>query len=562
MTIQLNALPSGSVHPTYLEIVSDLVLYRDTMEGGDDYIETYLKKYSSFETEEDYSARKAITYNPACAKSAVNEVIQAIFNRLVDVSRTGGGESYTKRMDVNVDNRYSSMTNFVGKVILPELLTAGRVGVCVDKSRTTGTTYAESRTIHPYLYIYKSEQITNWKYSVDNVLEKIKLEETYFKEDKDGFPFDSATRVKIYELVGGRVKVTVEDEEPYYLNLTAIPVVIISIGDSILKDVAQHQVALLNMASTDVFYAHKANFPFYTEQYSAVSDIQGKVVNKLTSGDGTAATGASADTSQHAVGITRGRRYGKDLERPGFIHPSPEPLYASMEKQKEISEQIRSLLHLAVSNVPSKSADAKGLDRQGLEAGLANIAQELCRGEQYIAEIWAQYQSDPAATVSYPVNYSIQTDSERRTEGKELVEILPKVPSKTFQQAVCMRVADLIVGQYVSNEEYAAMMREIESAEVIVTDHEILRLDHEAGLIDTETASKACGYPEGTVEKAKKDHADRLARVAIAQSKGMGASAARGVDTSDHSDAKAEKTESQAADKNPDAGGKQVRGEE
>lgn len=556
-------LPQG-YHPTYLGIIEYLSLYRDTMEGGDAYIENYLKKYSDFETTSDFSARKDLTYIPAVVKSAVREVIQAIFNRLVDVSRVGGGKSYTDAVEVNIDNKNNSMTNFIGQIVLPELLTAGRVGVFIDKPKDIGSTYADSKNVKPYIYIYYSEQIVNWKYSVDNILTKIKLEECYFKDDVDGFPSETATRTKILELIGAgddtRVKVTVEDEEPFFLDLKRIPFVIIDIGESLLKDVARHQIALLNMASTDVFYAHKANFPFYTEQYSAVSDIQSKVVNKLTTSDGTPADGTPATSAQSAVGITRGRRYGKDLERPGFIHPSPEPLYASIKKQEEITDQVRALLHLAVANVPSRSADAKGLDRQGLEAGLANIAQELRRGEQYIADIWAMYEDDTAATVTYPINYTIQTDEERRSEAKELIELLPKVPSKTFQKAVCMRVADLVVGQTVSNESYKEIANEIQEAEIIVTDPEILRLDHEAGLVDTETASRARNYPEGSVEQAKKDHADRLARVAIAQSKG--AAAARGVDTSDHTDAREEKTSSQSADTNPDAGGKQTRGAE
>jgi hypothetical protein len=566
MAITLGPIPTGPVHPNYLTLIDELQLYRYTMEGGKEYINLYLEKYSDFETAQDYTARKNLTYNPACAKTAVKEVIQSIFNRLVDVSREGGGQNYSIAMEKNVDNRLSSMTNFMGQTVLPELLTAGRVGVFIDKPKSVGNTYAESKTVSPYLYIYKSEQIINWNYSIDNVLERIKLEECYFKTDEEGFPSVTSTRTKtlILEGVGtdARVKVVVQDEEPYYLSLPRIPFVILDIGESLLKDVAGHQIALLNMASTDVFYAHKANFPFYTEQYSAVSDIQGKVVQKLTAGDGTAAPGTSTDSTQHAVGITRGRRYGKDLERPGFISPSTDPLLASMAKQEKIEDQIRVLLHLAVSNVPSKSADSKGLDRQGLEAGLANIAQELRRGEQYIAEVWANYQSDPAATVTYPINYSIQTDAERREEANDLIAILPKIPSKTYQQAVCMRIANLIVGNQVSNNSYEKIAEEILSAEIIVTDPEILRLDLEAGLVDTETASQARGYPKGSVEKAKKDHADRLARVAIAQTKGMGASAARGVDTSDHTDAREEKVHSQSADTNPDAGSKRVRGEE
>ena len=50
------------------------------------------------------------------------------------------------------------------------------------------------------------------------------------------------------------------------LELTRIPFVLLDIGDSMIKDVVNHQIALLNLGSGDVNYALKANFPFYVEQ--------------------------------------------------------------------------------------------------------------------------------------------------------------------------------------------------------------------------------------------------------------------------------------------------------
>ncbi len=61
------------------------------------------------------------------------------------------------------------------------------------------------------------------------------------------------------------------------------------------------------------------------------------------------------------------------------------------------------------------------------------------------------------------------------------------------------------------------MHAEIDQAEVLVTDHETIREDHKEGLVSSETASLAMGYPKGDVEKAKTDHADRAAAIATAQ---------------------------------------------
>ncbi len=61
------------------------------------------------------------------------------------------------------------------------------------------------------------------------------------------------------------------------------------------------------------------------------------------------------------------------------------------------------------------------------------------------------------------------------------------------------------------------IMSEIDKSDVIYAPPDILQKDLEAGLVGLETASKIRGYPPDEVEKAKKDHADRLARIAQTQ---------------------------------------------
>jgi len=151
------------------------------------------------------------------------------------------------------------------------------------------------------------------------------------------------------------------------------------------------------------------------------------------------------------------------------------------------------------------------------------------------------YEAGEVPTITYPTNYSLKTDKERRTEAQESLELMTVVPSPTYQKAMCREVARIMVGPIVSREEYAEIMEEIDAAPVINTDPEIIREDHEAGFISTELASNVRGYPKGEVDKAKIDHAERAARIAAAQSK-VG-SAARGVDDQDPDPAKSGKEE-------------------
>ena len=105
------------------------------------------------------------------------------------------------------------------------------------------------------------------------------------------------------------------------LELTRIPFVLLDIGDSMIKDVVNHQIALLNLVSSDVNYALKSNFPFYVEQKDQRAG--GQHLKYAVGEDGTATTGgqAGADTDIK-VGTTQGRTYDMKGMNPPCVHQS------------------------------------------------------------------------------------------------------------------------------------------------------------------------------------------------------------------------------------------------
>jgi len=219
-----------------------------------------------------------------------------------------------------------------------------------------------------------------------------------------------------------------------------------------------------------------------------------------------------------------------------------------MEKEDQLKAEIKELIKLTLKNVKSGSSTVE----QNLEGGLTSIGIELETGERNIIAIWAEYEGQESnASVKYPKNFSLQSDSERREEAKQLREFAPTIPSVTFQKAVCKRAAAVLLGTAASSETLKKIDTEIDSAAVIVSDPETIKTDFENGFVSTETASKIRGYPEGEVEQAKKDHAERAARIALAQSEanqgGIAKAEARGVNDlgNDKTSAKNEKTTSQ-----------------
>lgn len=572
-------------HPLYDRNIEDWNLYRLVYEGGSRFINTYLQKFSKLESDPDFETRKSITYNPSYAEAAVNDVKNSIFQRMIDISREGGTQKYQDAVsgkNGGVDLIGSSMNYFIGQKILPEMLTMRKVGVYVDMPPTDGMTLldVEQHGARPYLYIYEAENIQNWiaDYTAEpNEYTCILLREKYNVMHKlHHLPHEIAERYRymyinpetgyvmccFYNMEG----VMVDENgnaisEPIQLNIKKIPFVVFEISKSLLCDAARYQIALLNVESSDIAYVLKANVPLYTEQRDM------RAASPYTKQPGTENTENTSGGSEITTGVTGGRVYAKDMERPGWVHPSSEPLKASMEKQEQMKMGIRQLINLALTTLaPNKqaSAESKSLDNQGLEAGLSCIGLELERGERRIAEFWSMYEGkQDVATIHYPIRYNLKSDDERRAESEQYVKVLPAIASKTYQREVAKCLARSILAYKVAAPIMEKIESEIDTAEIINANPEVINKDVQDGILDKENAAKAKLYPEDAVEKANKEHAERLATIAEHQQKNLGAPGSRGVpDASGNpkKDAKEEKDLSRSKDPAADPASK-VRGE-
>lgn len=156
-------------HPDYIFNEDDWCKWKLAYNGGQPFIDAYLKKLTVRETDEDFALRKSISYCPAASKAAINEIKNSIFQRTIDISRVGGPESYqkaVKALDGGVDLYGSSMNSFIGRYILPELLVMKKVGVYVDMPPISGVTQSDKGNKRPYLYIYSALSIRSWSYSM------------------------------------------------------------------------------------------------------------------------------------------------------------------------------------------------------------------------------------------------------------------------------------------------------------------------------------------------------------------------------------------------------------
>lgn len=585
-------LITSSRHPWYN--VEDLIRFNLTYLGGRQYIDRYLEKFDHREDDEDFKKRRRMTYNPGFAAEGLDEIKNGIFQRMPEITRSGGPASYMKCVsgkDGGVDLLSSSMNTFMGQTVLPELLKFGRTGILVDMpAYEPDTTLAAFKTEpHPYLVSYKAENILNWRLmNLDNemIYTAVLLKECRWEYNDAGLPSHQKDVFRLIQLIpGGGVRIrfyevymdpqtqkTAEKVVAEFLlpKLKRIPFIMLDLGKSILADVADYQSALLNLGSADLMYAILSNFPFYVEGYDPKTE-------NVFGREGAPQTGFDSDgnpviieeateenPAEVSVGNLHGRRFPIGAPAPEFIHPSAEPLRVSMELRKALQDEIRRLLNLSVQGIglARQSAEAQAAGQQGLESGLSAIGIELESAEKVVVALWGMYvdESTEKAVVAYPSTYSLKTDDQRNKEAKEIQELQGAAPSRTYAKEIAKRIVKKLLDGQVPQSTLEKIFSEIDAANYLTGDFQAIASDFEIGIVDSEVAAEARGYDPKRVPIAQAERVKRLADVAAAQMTNVGAAqnAARGGEGG--GDAKGEKTVSQDSDKNP-SGGKKVRGD-
>ena len=532
----------GIRHPDYNEPDSAQQKWRLSYEGGRPFIDAYLTKLSARETETDFQARKATAYCPAFAAAGIDEIKNSIYSRMSDIGRNAGPDSYLSAVqgrNGGVDLAGQGMNAFIGNKVLEELLVMRRVGVLVDNAKDLGLTMLDKGDKHPYLTCYTRENILSWSYYKQGNVKRLKSillsEFVTMEDDAYGLPTMTQCRYRYMTLTGAGVVVKFYNHDgtettQTILGLDQIPFHIIETNRSLMHNVADYQIALLNIESSDISYIMKSNYPFFYEYFDPKSEqVFGKPV-VAPNETGTAAEAKSKDLEVKA-GTSQGRRYASGLQPPGFVNPDPETLTASMRKADQLKADIRKLINLNLQSIGQQrqSSESKQEDRRGLESSLSYIGLLLETAENEIGRIWAKFEgSNKEPTVVYPMDYSLKSDEDRQIEAEALEASWQVVPSLEYKKLLLAQIVKLRAGHLMSPEIYNKIKAEINKAKTLNTDPKEILEDHKAGLVGDETASLARGYSEDEVEKAKKDRAERIKLTMEAQGGPQGDGAARG----------------------------------
>ena len=541
---------SGLRHPEFTAFESRWEKWWLCYEGADAFREEFLQKYSKREETSDFNRRKKLTYIPGHARSSINIIRNALAVQLPDVVRKGS-QSYLDAMARDVDTFQSSMSSFVALKIVPGLLVQGKIYTVVDAPGVAdGTTRAEDDG-RPYIFTVAADDMLSWSYDSDGrvnaalmrLYEDVVDTETglvvgtqlifrYYKLMAAGESFAGDGETVTAGATGGVLVWEVDKDgketaPTVILDLTRVPITEFRAVASLMSEIADHQISMLNLASTDMDFLWRNNFPIYVEMTpKGAGAIRPRGTRKTsgsrstqTSVDGTGEAGAGKSDRQRNVGTGKGVGYPEGTDKPGFIAPDVENLKASMAKQDSLATEIRVLTNLSLTSMSVKALEQSGAskeaDRIGEEAGLAYIGRILETGERDIAILWAMMEAESGETdVNYPQTYTLKSDEERQEEAKKLHELRPAVNSEAYKKAIDRAIADKVLRQQTTPEEMTVIIQEIDDAPFVNDDikqAESIRKDAVVGLVSAETSSKLLGYEDGEVEKA---NVERSARVA------------------------------------------------
>jgi hypothetical protein len=511
--------------------------------GGKEFLDFYLQQYADRETAAEFAARAAVTPIPAFAKREINSVRNAVARRMPDVTRVGGSAKWARSVvgeSRGVDQGGTSMNSYVVSSLLSELLVMSAVGVLIDAPAAGPNATADGQ-FSPYLVRYTVEQISELhpappgspgEWSVVSVSKSVPV----LTDDKSVEYQEILYRYYLDPDRGGLVTVTtyVDGAETSRTEtaMVEIPFVLITIGDSLIRDVCSHQIALLNMGSADTNYAINSNFAFLTRQRS------------------NQAGGAHLTGSDDAAKVTakKGLWYDKTLERPGFISPPADPLNASLSLRKEVKQEIKDLVSGALADLGASGTP---------ESGLAAIGDALESAEQKIWKHWTQFESSSPSnrkvvTVNYPDSWALKSDSDRLKDASDLLQLMQHLPGQLGKKEAARLAYIKLLHGSTSTKTLQEILDEVDSAPYSTSDPDVIIRAKQFGLVGADTGSLALGFSPGEAAKAEADQAKRAAAIVAAQTDAA-AGAAMGaddltVDQSSTVDARQQEVEESAGD--------------
>lgn len=501
--------------------------WRLIKEGGDDFVDKYLIQRAK-ELASAFQTRKEMTYDPATAASAVDDVVNSLAARL-DITRSGDSPEYQDIIAGNnggVDKNGSSMNDFLIAKTIPELCFMKKVCWAVHN-------FTEDDDIRkvPYIVQHPVEEIFNWAYRNGQLTAFALKFNASVIDEETGLEAEEKEIIRAYKLTPGGVETWLQTEDDIEIDpltleagssratlaLTRIPVVVFDLPVGLLSKIDKMQIAMLNLESADIEWLRVANITLYVEQGNGHVPQAAMIKSE----DPT----VESDSYEITLGSAQGRRYAMNAEKPDFIAPPADPIRTSMEKQAQIEKKVKEILKATMSSMSLASAESIQLLGQGMESCLFAIGTVLKLGEDAFASLFHEYmgRGEKVITISYPKKYELRTEADRLKKSKELKDISKTIGSNTAKKYLEIDVAKTLLDGRVPHDQMKIIEEEIIASTFCIYDPETVSTLVEGGIISHSLGATALGAPSNDYANAEAEHIRRIVAVKVSQTSGMGA---------------------------------------
>lgn len=484
---------------------ADWEKFRATWRGGRDFINSYLQQYPR-ETTTDFDLRKNMSHNPAHAKSVIKTIRNSLSASLSEIKREGDPR-YLQAINEDIDRHGNSMFTFLTTTIIPDLLVTGACYVWVDSPPKVADVSKEmDAENNPYIYTYNREDVLSWvRAPNDDRITAVLLREKTPQYDKDTgletgmvdqyrYAYESKNGIEVYLYDAEGV-----ETKHITILLEVIPFVEILLDQSLLEDIADIQISMLNSRSSMGSGLWKTNFPLFLEPYDYANELKRQARAKSENTiDGRE---YSEKKNVTVIGAGSSYRYDKESGEPKWIAPPSTTVDVALRVEEMLATEIRILTNIALTSISVKALEQSGVskeaDRVGEEAALSYIATVLESGEREIAWIFKQYlASTDEYLVVYPREFTVQSEDDMIERASKYADMIPEVASATYRKTIQKIVAGILLKGYVS--DFATIESEIDAAADLDTDPDVsakLRSDVAAGILSKGTAGQYLGYP-------------------------------------------------------------------
>ena len=392
-------------HSEYSNSLATWTLCRDVV-AGDDAIKSKKTIYVPA-LEEQSDTEYANMLNRAVFENYTARTLDGLSGLVFSKQATYEVPTNLEALFNDIDLENKTLTDLAQKAV-DEVLTVGRVGLFVDMASidTTGMTLAEAEAlnIRPYIKIYTSEAIINWKYETIN--NKQTLTMVVLQENKevweDEFTSVNQTIYRVLSLTDGifTVRIFEEVDGKWVITGTVYPAMNGKNLDFIPFVVANPMELTINPAKPPLYDLAKVNLTHFKTN---VDYYHGMHFTALPTPYGAGVQ--MDDDDKIKIGSTAFMMFPDPAAKLDYLEFSGDGL-GTLEREKNTLKETMVILGSNMLQADKKVAEAEktlSMRNAGQNASLVSVADTVSRAITRALQIMSDWLGN-TVEVSYKLN--------------------------------------------------------------------------------------------------------------------------------------------------------------